>query len=89
MWIAFIWPSFVVSKGGGLVWVCPDPSIKACEPDAATQAVIAELEHFGCADSVVFDSETRLWINEFFRFAKFEGALTQSHRRLDERLGRS
>jgi hypothetical protein len=26
--------------------------------------------------------------NLFFRFAKFEGALAQWHRRLDEKLGR-
>jgi len=48
-------------EAGGLLWVCPDPS--AVEPNLSegSRAILDELEWLGCPDSVVFESETRLW----------------------------
>lgn len=48
-------------EAAGLIWVCPDPSVEAWVPNDATKAVLAELGWLGCADSTVFESETRLW----------------------------
>lgn len=48
-------------EAGGLLWVCPDPAAPEPSLDDGTRAIIDELEWLGCPDSVVFESETRLW----------------------------
>ncbi|QUR67131.1 aromatic ring-hydroxylating oxygenase subunit alpha [Mycobacterium spongiae] len=45
----------------GFVWVCPDPGVRESSPDMHTEVLLAELEQIGCAQSAVFDSETRVW----------------------------
>jgi phenylpropionate dioxygenase-like ring-hydroxylating dioxygenase large terminal subunit len=48
-------------EAGGLLWVCPDPDAPEPNMDEGTRVILDELEWLGCADSVVFESDTRLW----------------------------
>ena len=45
----------------GLVFVCPDPTAAPWAPDEATLQVIDELRGLGCDDSVVVESQSRVW----------------------------
>jgi phenylpropionate dioxygenase-like ring-hydroxylating dioxygenase large terminal subunit len=51
----------VCSDAAGLVWVCPDPAIREWAADDATRTLIAELEGLLGGDSVVVQSEARVW----------------------------
>ncbi|MBT8453954.1 MAG: hypothetical protein KJO40_18475, partial [Deltaproteobacteria bacterium] len=73
--------------------VAPDPgpdgfSEKAKGFLAANSAFTRKTleEDFEIAEQI--QSGMRTGANEHFRFASFEGALTQWHRRLNEKLGR-
>lgn len=48
-------------EAGGLLFVCPDPDAPIAELDEPTRAVVAELEWLGSAESIVCESETRVW----------------------------
>ena len=48
-------------EAGGLLWVCPVPDAAEPSLDDGTRAILDELEWLGCPESVVFESETRLW----------------------------
>lgn len=48
-------------EAAGLIWVCPDPAIREWAPDAATRALIVELEGLLSGESLVFESDARVW----------------------------
>lgn len=48
-------------EAGGLLFVCPDPDARVAELDAPTRALVAELEWLGSPESIVCESETRVW----------------------------
>ena len=48
-------------EAGGLVWVCPDPAAPEPPLDEGTQTMLEELEWLRCPESLVFESETRVW----------------------------
>ena len=48
-------------EAGGLLFVCPDPSVAASGLDEATRAIVAELDWLGSPESTVCESVTRVW----------------------------
>lgn len=70
-------------EGAGFVWACPDPGIAESKPDPDLLALIEELDGLGCAEGVVFDSETRIW-NANWKLI-VDGALESYHFRVAHR----
>ena len=48
-------------EAAGFIWVCSDHAVRECSPDEPTRALAKELVQLGCAEMVVFDSQTRIW----------------------------
>lgn len=48
-------------EAGGLLWVCPDPSVGSGALGASTETVIRDLEWLGSPDSCVVAREEKLW----------------------------
>ena len=70
-------------EAAGMVWVCPDPGAPNPEPDPGTRRLFEELEGFGSADSVVFDSASQVWKSNWKLIV--DGGLESYHFRVAHR----